>query len=93
MELIQIVEGAQNMKSKAKRPIKIMVLRRALNQKLIEEFETKYQVTLEYDSLLLLKNKNINTFYVFTASDYFENKILIFKYFDKIIKINQKYHT
>jgi len=30
------------MKSKAKRPIKIMVLRRALNQKLIEEFETKY---------------------------------------------------
>lgn len=67
-----------------------MTLNESINEKLIERFESKYKITIEYDTILLLKNKYIQKLYNFNANDYFDNRILMLNYFKKINKLNYK---
>jgi len=56
----------------------------------VKKFEEKYKITVEYDTILLLKNKYIPRIYNFNANDYFDNRIMLLNYFKKINKINSK---
>jgi hypothetical protein len=67
-----------------------LTLNESINEKLIERFESKYKITIEYDTILLLKNKYIQKLYNFNANDYFDNRILMLNYFKKINKLNYK---
>jgi hypothetical protein len=55
-----------------------------------KQFQDKYNSDIETDSILMLRNKYIQSFYSFTPEDYFENKEYLLKYFAKINKLSEK---
>lgn len=77
-------------RSRSKRPLKILTLNESISDKLIAKFDEKYKINIEYDTILLLKNKYIQRLYNFNANDYFDNRILMLNYFKKINKLNYK---
>lgn len=59
----------------------------------MKDFDAKYKVGLESDTILLLKNRYFQeSFYRFGPYDYFDNQDYIFKYFKRLPKLNQKNH-
>lgn len=52
-----------------------------------KKFEEKYGCYIEYDTILLLKNKLISAMNAYGAQEYFENKNYLVKYFEKLNKI------
>lgn len=54
------------------------------------DFTKKYNVTIERDTIFLLKNRYLDAFFPFGSYDWFENRDYFFKYYKKINKLNEK---
>ncbi|CAD8168376.1 unnamed protein product [Paramecium octaurelia] len=90
-ELLQVVDQVVKVQRvRSKRPLKVLTLNEPITEKLVRDFEQKYKITIEQDTIMLLKNKYIQRIYNFNANDYFENRILLINYFKKINKLTQK---
>lgn len=58
----------------------------------MEQFQKDYDVKIERDTIFLLHNQYMKSFYAFGSYEWFENKEYFFKYFRKITKLNEKNH-
>jgi hypothetical protein len=88
LQLLQNIVRVRESKPKA-RKIKILRLSKLSKDELLE-FENKYNCYIEYDTILLLRNKYIPSLNAFGAQEYFENKNYVIKYFDKMNRLSSK---
>jgi len=71
------------------RKSKVLVLRPKSAED-IKKFQEKYQIQVKDDTILLLRNKYLRSFYQFDAEHYFQRQDFIFKYFRKMQKLDSK---
>jgi hypothetical protein len=54
------------------------------------KFEERYNCYLEFDTILLLRNKYITALSAYGAQEFFDNKEYLVRYFEKMNKLTKK---
>lgn len=84
--LVQLNQISTQIKKNSKKKLRFFKLNPSTKEEL-NDFEKKYGVKIGRDTLLLLKNKYVNSLISFKIPQFFQNKEYLFSYFSKLKKL------